>query len=288
MSQKETCFVIGPIGPEDSETRVHADWLYEGVIKPAIKNFPEFSEPVRADKIAQPGMITTQVIEMLLEAKLVIADLSLSNPNAFYEIGIRHMVQKPIVHMQLKQESPPFDVNGYRAIRFSMKHPADIAAAQGALVEQIRLANSPEHRVENPVTHARGAIRLEKTATPEQKVLITEMRSISERLALLETRQESGRSWQNQSKAESVLRVIYHTVGDLEKLKHGISMIIIHTGIPLSWSFKEIRTSTHPTLEVALIGAVSQLEIQSLRDRIVHLSGVLEVRTSMDSGNIDS
>jgi hypothetical protein len=49
----------------------------------------------------------------------VIADLRLFNPNAFYEIGIRHMAQKPIIHMQLAGEGIPFDVSLYRAIRFS-------------------------------------------------------------------------------------------------------------------------------------------------------------------------
>jgi hypothetical protein len=115
---KKLCFIIGPIGAEDSEARVHADWLLEGIILPAMADFPEFHVK-RPDHDSRPGLIDSQMINDLLNADLVIADLSLLNPNAFYEIGIRHMAQKPIIHMQLATEKPPFDVSLYRAIKFS-------------------------------------------------------------------------------------------------------------------------------------------------------------------------
>ena len=39
MAATEKCFVIGPIGAEGSDARVHSDWLYDGIIKPAIADF---------------------------------------------------------------------------------------------------------------------------------------------------------------------------------------------------------------------------------------------------------
>lgn len=185
-SKKKRCFVVGPIGPDGSDIRTHADWLFEGIIKPAFDGFADFEKPIRADMIAQPGMITTQVIEHLLEDDLVIADLSLANPNAFYEIGIRHMVQKPIVHMQKKDEPTPFDTSGFRAIKFTVRHPADLVEARRDLAAAIKVAIAPDHRVENPVTHARGAIQLEQTATPEQKVILAEIAALQERMGALE------------------------------------------------------------------------------------------------------
>jgi hypothetical protein len=59
-------------------------------------------------------MIDSQIITSLLDAELVIADLSFLNPNAFYEIGIRHMVQKPIIHMFIEGTDLPFDVKPFR------------------------------------------------------------------------------------------------------------------------------------------------------------------------------
>ncbi len=67
--------------------------------------------------------LDSQIIIRLLDCDLVIADLSSLNPNVFYEIGIRHMIQKPIIHMYLEGTKIPFDVAPYRAIRFKLSHP---------------------------------------------------------------------------------------------------------------------------------------------------------------------
>ena len=49
----------------------------------------------------------------------MIADLSGYNPNAFYELAIRHMEEKPVIHMIQEGQAPPFDVKDYRAVQFS-------------------------------------------------------------------------------------------------------------------------------------------------------------------------
>ena len=93
------CFVIGPIGDPGSEIRRDADWLLKGIIKPVVAEyFPEYYVE-RADEISEPGSISSQVITRLLDAPLVIADMSRHNANAFYELAIRHMVGLPTVHM---------------------------------------------------------------------------------------------------------------------------------------------------------------------------------------------
>lgn len=84
------------------------------LIEPALSGFG--LEVVRADKIGQPGMITSQVLEHLLRARLVIADLSHHNPNVFYEMAIRHFARLPIVQICRKADRLPFDVNQVRTI----------------------------------------------------------------------------------------------------------------------------------------------------------------------------
>jgi hypothetical protein len=124
----------------------------------------------------------------LLTAELVIADLSGLNPNAFYEIGIRHMAQKPIIHMQLDGDKIPFDVSLYRAIKFSRVRPKDVRAARDLLKAQVAATLDVNYQVENPVTNARGRVQLEQHATPEQKVLLDNLRSLRERVTILEGR----------------------------------------------------------------------------------------------------
>jgi hypothetical protein len=184
----KTCFVVGPIGSEGTDTRMHADWLLDGIIRPAMVKFSEFSAPVRADTISSPGLIDTQIIEHLLTADLVIADLSFLNPNAFYELGIRHVIEKPIIHMQLKAESLPFDVGGFRTIKFSLRHPIDIAAAIINLTKAVTEAVDSNHRVETPVSHARGRMKIEENASPGDRVLFDEIQALRARMNQLEQR----------------------------------------------------------------------------------------------------
>jgi len=171
------CFVVGPIGTDESETRIHADWLLEMIIQPVMAGFPEF-ETKRADHITTPGMIDAQIINALLNADLVIADLSKDNPNAFYEIGIRHMAQKPIIHMQLVAENIPFDVQLYRAIKYSRARPADLRSAQNTLRAQVEAALAPDYQVENPVTRTRGVVQISEHATPAQQVLFDQFNAM--------------------------------------------------------------------------------------------------------------
>jgi hypothetical protein len=108
------CFYITPIGADDSEERKHSDMFLSSLIEPALSGFG--LEVVRADKIAQPGMITSQVLEHVLRSKLVIADLSFHNPNVFYEMALRHATKLPVVQICRRKDRLPFDVNQVRTI----------------------------------------------------------------------------------------------------------------------------------------------------------------------------
>ena len=56
-------------------------------------------------------MITAQVIEHIRLSRLCIADLSLLNPNVFYEMCLRHACRRPVVQIIQKSDRLPFDVN---------------------------------------------------------------------------------------------------------------------------------------------------------------------------------
>jgi hypothetical protein len=153
-----------------------------------MAEFPNY-QVKRADHDPRPGLIDSQMIDDLLNAELVIADLSFHNPNVFYEIGIRHMAQKPIIHMQLATEKPPFDISLYRAIKFARKKPKDLEIARAELKRAVEAVLAEGYEVENPVTNARGRIKLQEHATSEQQVLIGHLEAIQNRLQQLETRE---------------------------------------------------------------------------------------------------
>ncbi|WP_368293879.1 hypothetical protein [Dehalobacter sp. TBBPA1] len=109
-----TCFYITPIGQEDSEERNHSDLFLNSIVEPALEEFG--LNVVRADKISTPGMITSQIIEHIVNSKLVIADLSFHNPNVFYELSLRHTFNLPTIHLIRKSDYIPFDLNNFRTI----------------------------------------------------------------------------------------------------------------------------------------------------------------------------
>ncbi|MER9524859.1 hypothetical protein NKI96_14915 [Mesorhizobium sp. M0292] len=183
---QKLCFVVGPIGGNDSDDRVHADWLLEEIIKPVFEeHFPNFRVE-RADKISNPGRIDEQIITALLSAELVIADLTNLNPNAFYEIGIRHAIQKPTIHMHLEGQKIPFDISSFRSIEFSRKWPKDLEAARKTLTEFVKTAVADEYVVDNPVTFSRGKVEFAKTATPSEKIMQDQLSDILRRLGTIE------------------------------------------------------------------------------------------------------
>jgi hypothetical protein len=186
VASSKRCFLVGPIGDPDTPTRNHADWLLHGIIIPVFKDHFSEYHVERADKITSPGMIDSQIINALLEAELVIADMSFQNANAFYEMGIRHLKALPIIHMYLQGQTIPFDVKPYRAIPFKYDNPADLVKARDDLLAVVGEVIKPDFEVENPVTRARGKEKLEEKATEAQRMLIGELQELRRRIEEVE------------------------------------------------------------------------------------------------------
>jgi hypothetical protein len=159
--------------------------VLELIINPVMAEFPFVVH--RSDKLNNPGQIDTQMIDHLLDDDLVIADMTTLNPNAFYEMGIRHMVQKPIIHMHKVGEKIPFDISLYRSLEFSLVKPSDLHDARALLKNAVQAVLADDYRVVNPVTHARGVVKFQEQASDPQRVLLDALEGIKERLEKVET-----------------------------------------------------------------------------------------------------
>jgi hypothetical protein len=156
------CFYITPIGDEESEERRHADFLMEYIIKPAVKEFDLLV--VRADQMGKPGMIGKQVIEHILKARLVIADLSFHNPNVFYELCLRHTTRLPTVQLKREVDKIPFDVNQYRTIPIETRDPYTLVPKlqtyTAQVANQVRRALEDSDSGDNPISLYYPSVKL--------------------------------------------------------------------------------------------------------------------------------
>lgn len=160
---EDLCFVIAPVGPPDTDIRKHADQLFTYLIEPAARECG-FSRVERADQIQGSGNISSEIVTRLSEAKIVVADLSMSNPNVYYELVIRHIFRLPFVHMIREGDELPFDLTQNRAIRFDL---GDLDSAHAAR-EQLQKA------IEAEVSKGPGAVETPFTIALDLQALSTQ------------------------------------------------------------------------------------------------------------------
>ena len=107
-------FVAMPYGVKEG---IDFNQVYESYIKPALASagFDVF----RADEEMRAGDILTDMFQELLLADLVVADVSIDNPNVWYELGVRHALRKRgVIQITCRRERTPFDVYTERSLTY--------------------------------------------------------------------------------------------------------------------------------------------------------------------------
>ncbi|NDZ97574.1 hypothetical protein G3I13_21690 [Streptomyces sp. SID6673] len=165
---RKKCFIASPIGAAGSPQRERSDLVKEFVIDEAVK--PLGYETVRADQIEKSGEITTQIVSDLIEADLLIADLTGQNANVFYELAIRHAFKKPYIQIIQDGDEIPFDVRAYRTVfidHTNLRSAASARATIRSMVEDIDAGGE----IQSPVTQAITRQQLEASQDPSKNEL---------------------------------------------------------------------------------------------------------------------
>lgn len=111
----DTCFVMMPFGQ-------WMDAYYREIYVPAIRDAG--LEPVRADELFSTGSVIEQIWEQIARAKVLLADLTGKNANVFYELGLAHAANKPVVFTTGELEDVPFDLRHLRVAVYDIRDPA--------------------------------------------------------------------------------------------------------------------------------------------------------------------
>jgi hypothetical protein len=91
----------------------------------------------RADDMNNSQNILKDIIHGIIESDIVIADLTDSNSNVFYELGIAHAFCKRVILLTQDLTELPFDLKPYRVISYT-SHFADMERAKNEFLELLK------------------------------------------------------------------------------------------------------------------------------------------------------
>jgi hypothetical protein len=107
--QPDTAFVVMQFTPPYTE-------LYSEVIKKVTEN--QFGLKAFHAGEVFGRVILQDIISGILDARVVIAEITPANKNVFYEVGYAHGRNVPTVLLVAKGTELPFDIRGYRCILY--------------------------------------------------------------------------------------------------------------------------------------------------------------------------
>nr|HNH51424.1 TRAFs-binding domain-containing protein [Nitrosomonas sp.] len=131
-------FVAMPFGTKkDSQGNlIDFNRVYRELIQPALR--AAGLQPFRADEEHRAGDIRTDMFQELLLADLVIADITIDNPNVWYELGIRHGLRaRGVVLICGGEISTAFDLYTDRKFRYHIKAEGPDPLLVGADIQNL-------------------------------------------------------------------------------------------------------------------------------------------------------
>ena len=156
---KPHAFVAMPFGVKKDSQGVEIDFnrVYTELIKPALEGAG--LDVFRADEEERAGDIRTDMFQELLIADLVVADLTLDNPNVWYELGVRHALRaRGVVLISGGRVPTAFDLYTDRKLRYNIKDgvpdPATMEQDTHNLTDMVKATMESWHgRKVSPVYH---------------------------------------------------------------------------------------------------------------------------------------
>lgn len=190
---KPTCFVIMPISDVDGYDAGHFGRVYEFIIKPACKNAGFRS--IRADEVQVTNYIVVDILRKILDADIVICDLSARNSNVLYELGIRQAFNLPVTLVRDSRTPRIFDIQGLRDLEYDESLRIDkINSAVESLTTLLKNTSALNETDVNSIIQLLGVKPAQAPSVEVSKdtsLLLNAINDISKRLIRLEDQTHS-------------------------------------------------------------------------------------------------
>ena len=149
-TMEKNCFVIMPFGKDKDEKDFNTG-VFESIIFPAASKLGYNVNRVDT-KPTNVGNITKNIVHDLVEADIVIADMTNGNANVFYELGIRHALHKCKTVLIIQEGFEiPFDLKQHVSVFYSTNLQGIQSAIKGISEAIKRCENAREEDADNPV-----------------------------------------------------------------------------------------------------------------------------------------
>src|SRR5215472_7182922 len=144
-------FVIRPFGKKKDSSGLEIDFetVHNDLIAPALKATGLGGSTT--GEIVESGNIREDMFALIIEADLVVCDLTVHNANVFYELGIRHALRKKrtiLIKGAPTKDGTPFDLLTDRYIAYDIVNPA---VSKDKLIEAIEITLKSPRTTDSPV-----------------------------------------------------------------------------------------------------------------------------------------
>jgi O-acetyl-ADP-ribose deacetylase (regulator of RNase III) len=157
----KTCFVIMPFGEKkdlDGKS-INFDKIYKDFIKGAVSELG--IKCVRCDEIAETGWIHSKMFKHIFDADVAVVDITSLNPNVFYELGIRHALNKHVTVLIRRAGTPtPFNIQGFQMMEYNPENEENIASGKQKICEFIKNGLASQD-VDSPVYEVLDNLKVE-------------------------------------------------------------------------------------------------------------------------------
>lgn len=244
------CFVLMPFGNKPDPTGgpdIAFDRIYDVGIRPAI--LEAGLEPLRADAEIQGGIIHKAMYERLLMCDYAVADLTTSNANVFYELGIRHAMRPASTVSVIAGNHPiPFDIHMLRSIRYELG-PGSTFSEEAAQDLRTRLRAALLSVKDEPKEDSPLFRLLDGYPAPDLARLKTDvfLDAVSHENGILErlkdVRHKAKRGAEERKRGLASLDAVVEEIGDLRHAASGvlIGLLLSYRALGNEDGFRAIR-----------------------------------------------